>query len=187
MRAPPHTGFDASGQQSGFEPMAAEGALVSLAGVVVDETCIKGAGLNAVSTANTTVAVNHHNAVFSFEGRAHRTNGNAGRLVAVVAQTRQHREAGFSILTRHRVGRDHRAKLPLRGSVFHGAGHGAGLAGNATPGINQHRPMWAGCFCSHGRHGQTRSDYRQGRKEGAPGKIRMSTHAKLRFLMTEQD
>lgn len=174
-------GFDTGREQPGFEPMAAKGAFVGFAGVVVDEACVVGAGLDAIGAADAAFAVHQHHAVRALEGGAHRADRDAGWLLAVVAQPGQHGQAGVAGLRRDGIGGDDGAEFAFRRNVFHRTGHGAGLAGDAATGVDQHRPVRAGFFRSLGRQGQTGRDRGQGGEEGTSGKIRMSAHAKLRF------
>ena len=84
------TGFDTCGQQAVFKAMCTEGAFISGQCVVINETSIVRAGLNAVSTGYAAFVVDHYNAVFTLERRLNRTNLDAGCVVTVISQARQH-------------------------------------------------------------------------------------------------
>lgn len=87
---PTYATFYARWEQTCLQTVRAEGAFVGGFGLFIDKTGIVRTRLHAVATADTLLVVDHHDAVFALEGRLHRTDRHARRLVAVVAQARQH-------------------------------------------------------------------------------------------------
>ena len=112
--------FDTGGQQASLKPVLAEGALVGGLCLVVDEARVVGASLNAVTATDASRVVDEYDAVGALKSRLNRANGDAGRVVAVVAQPRQadHRRRHRAVLEIHFVLQYRRSELPDRRQIL---------------------------------------------------------------------
>ncbi len=100
MRAPPTQVSTQAGSSPASTRWLQKVHLSGLSGVVVDEAGIVGAGLDAVGAADAALAIDQYHAVQALEGGTDWTDRDAGRLLAVVAQPGQHRQAGVAGLRR---------------------------------------------------------------------------------------
>src|SRR5699024_4286251 len=104
---------------AGFQAVGTEGAFIGGLGALVDEACIVRAGVDAVGAAHAAIAVDYHDAVLALEGRFHRTYRHAGRVFAVVAESRQHEGSQFAaLLVLYLVLRNGSAKVAQWGGVL---------------------------------------------------------------------
>ncbi|MPL92318.1 hypothetical protein SDC9_38416 [bioreactor metagenome] len=142
---PADAGLDTGGQQPGAGAVDAEGALVGHLGLVVDEPRIIGAGLHAIGTAHAFAGIDQHLAGLGLEGRLDRADRQAGRIVAMVAQPRQHHHCRVLPVPHQLVDRDMGAEGALGHVVFEDAGDGAGLTADAFAQIDHHAPMRCRC------------------------------------------
>src|SRR5690606_16138251 len=102
-----------------------------------------------VAAAHAACVVHDYGAVYLLIGGLDRTDGDAGRVVTVVAQAGEHVHAGLFPVA-DLVSRDDGAETVFRNLILHDASDSAGLAADALADVDYHCPPMLGSFSRAG-------------------------------------